>query len=277
MVTQRGLRASLEVGNLFQFVRTRANLASGMVQYTLEARGTLGKAVLDRLLGLSVRPGTGNIVWRGTTAVATCTGNAMSALFDGMGIGLAWGWLADTSVGNLFFKDDPKTREWIKLGGFTIPYLYKNFASGQRVRILEGRLAKWTGRIFATGLVANLGYGWFKRANLGNEAAAYDTSVTMRAWQRKQEKGDNSTVASVFKDLAPHIISDIAIPSEDADYQTIVAEDKAWALEVQTAYFDYVRTQLLNSEIAEFIPRLAEGAGWPRNDRKPSILCVFSC
>ena len=251
VLSQRGLRTSLEVGNLFQFVRTRANLAGGMVQYTLEARGTLGKALLDRLLGLSVRPGTGNVLWRGTTAVATCTGNAMGALFDGMGIGLAWGWLADTSVGNLFFKDDPKAREWLKLGGFTIPYLYKNFASGQRVRILEGRLAKWTGRIFATGLVADLGYGWFKRARDGNNAAAYDTSVTMRAWQRKQERGSEPAVAGAIKDLAPHIISDLAIPKQDADYQAVVAEDKAWALEVQTAYFDYVRTQLLNGEIAD--------------------------
>jgi hypothetical protein len=192
------------LGQPFHFVTTRAVSAGGeaALQYTFEAQANAGRALAASLarnfhlqgtwprIGVNILKGTATLPFR------TCWG---------MGPGLMSAALVDRTIGNWFFDESPKAREWLHFGSFFLPDVYRIAVGNRGPMLFRGGLMRGASRAFAAGSIADMVFLGGMRVKYGSEGSAAQNAVFAQANElRDADRGWWSrTLDGAFEMVAP--------------------------------------------------------------------------
>lgn len=193
------------LGQAFGFVETRAVAAGGeaAVQFTYEARGSLGRALFDSLTrnyGLS--GGLTRMTFNGARGLVTMPFRAAW----GMGPGLMASAIVDRTIGSQF-AEGSTARHAIRFGSFFLPDIYRIARGNQAALIFETRPMRWASRAFAAGFIADMAFSGVNRWQHGSSGAATMNMVYQRANELhdRDEGLLRGVVDGAFEMIAPQV------------------------------------------------------------------------
>ncbi len=170
------------MGQPFQFVNSRLVQAGGetAVQYSLEARSSLGRQLFDSVTRhYGLQGGLLRGSWNGLKGAATLPFRAAW----GMGPGLMSSAIVDRTVGEWFFEPGSRARQWLNFGSFFLPDIYRIGVGTRGPAIFGTRGMRYATRAFAVGFIADMLFLGANRVNHGAEGSATLNGIYQRANQ----------------------------------------------------------------------------------------------
>ncbi|MFO1462454.1 MAG: hypothetical protein U1F66_01650 [bacterium] len=206
-VTSAGTEVFLNrsLGSAFNFVETRAVAAGGeaAVQFSFEARSSLGRALFDSLTrNFGLTGGLGRIAWNGTRGLVTMPFRAAW----GMGPGLMASAIVDRTIGSQF-AEGSRARSAIRFGSFFLPDLYRIGVGGRGPAIFETAGLRWASRAFAAGFIADMAFSGYNRWQYGAGGSVTRNMIYQRANQlHNADEGTlHRVVDGAFEMIAPQV------------------------------------------------------------------------
>ncbi len=193
------------LGQAFGFVETRAVAAGGgaAVQFTYEARGSLGRALFDSLTrNYGLRGGVTRMAFNGARGLVAMPFRAAW----GMGPGLMASAIVDRTIGSQF-AEGSTARNAIRFGSFFLPDVYRIAVGNRGPAIFETRGMRWAGRAFAAGFIADMAFSGVNRWQHGSSGAATMNMVYQRANELhdRDEGLLRGVVDGAFEMIAPQV------------------------------------------------------------------------
>lgn len=193
------------LGQAFNFVETRAVAAGGeaAVQFSYEARGSLGRAMFDSLTrNYGLRGGLTRMAFNGARGLVTMPFRAAW----GMGPGLMASALVDRTIGSQF-AEGSTARNAIRFGSFFLPDVYRIAVGNRGPAIFETRGMRWASRAFAAGFIADMAFTGVNRWQHGSSGSATMGMIYQRANQLhdRDEGLLRGVVDGAFEMVAPQV------------------------------------------------------------------------
>lgn len=193
------------LGQAFNFVESRAVTAGGeaAVQFSYEARSSLGRALFDSLTrSYGLRGGIARMAFNGTRGLVTMPFRAAW----GMGPGLMASAIVDRTIGRSF-AEGSTARNAIHFGSFFLPDVYRIAVGNRGPAIFETAGMRWASRAFAAGFIADMAFTGVNRWQNGSSGSTTRSMIYQRANQLhdRDEGVFQSVLDGAFEMVAPQV------------------------------------------------------------------------